>query len=166
MTMHRISAQIPSQVEEKTEYGHKKRCVYLNFGRKRIKLFGNSGISVQDCDKIINEKQLTLPGGYQLPLGVTVETYRPYRPVKSILSEALAFEILQNAADRQVKLGMVAGQILQTEQQTQAYNGVYLLTQTTWCREMIARSEPAKILTYEEEDNGTDNQRGTDGADD
>ena len=159
-TMHKIDAVMPQQVRYKQETGKTSHAVYLTLGRKRIKLFGSSGISETNCDKIVSEKTLTLPGGYALPLTLTVETYTAYEAKDGALPQQQAWQILQDGTRRQLEASMVAGQCSDSSEQQDTSDGLYRLETTAWCREMIARAEPAPIFTNEEETNGANHQRG------
>ena len=46
--------------------GETVRCLWLEVGKCRIKIFGNSGILEASCDKMWERQPLTLPGGYEL----------------------------------------------------------------------------------------------------
>lgn len=154
-TQHKITAKLPAAVAKKQPGGRAKRCIWLNLGRKRIKIFGRSGISAACCDKIESEKMLTLPGGYTLPIGITVQTFRPYTPEQATLAEEDAWPLLRDAARRQLQASMIAGQLESAREEKEAAGGVYTLRTTAWCREMIARSEPAALYTEEASTYGT-----------
>ena len=160
LTIHKSSAVFPATVQEKHPTGKTEQCIYLNFGRKRIKIFGSSGISVSDCDKIVSEKRLTLPGGYTFPLGITVETYVYYREQEVSLPADMVQELLVQAAQRRISGDMIAGQILSMQHELE--RDAMVLHTTAWCQEMIARAEEANIFTAREDNNGTDHQRRTD----
>ena len=154
-TQHKITAKLPAAVTKKQPGGRAKRCVWLNLGRKRIKIFGRSGISAACCEKSNPEKMLTLPGGYTLPIGITVQTFRPYTPEQATLAEEDAWPLLRDAARRQLQASMIAGQLESAREEKEAAGGVYTLRATAWCREMIARSEPAALYTEEASTYGT-----------
>ena len=156
LTQHEISTVVPAEVQSKQQTGDTARCIYLNFGRKRIKIFGSSGISVSNCDKIVCEKMLTLPGGYTLPLGFTVQTYRYYDAVIAHLPAQEAQAQLETATRRRVLAQMVAGQIQNTRQELTQQPQRYILDTTAWCREMIARPEDASLWNTREDNHGTD----------
>ena len=139
-------------------------CVWLSAGRKRIKIFGNSGIFMGDCVKMIRREALSLPGGVDIPLALWIETYYHTTPKETVLEEQAAKELFADYTARWVDRELVAGQVLTTKSEPQTQDGVYALTQTLHCREMIARSVEIPILELEQ--HGTNDQRGTDGASD
>ena len=155
LTKHEFTAVTPTRIAEKRFTGEEACCVYINIGRKRIKIFGNSGISVSGCDKIVNEKIWTLPGGYPLPFRVTKEVYQCYEAVPAEQTENTAVRILSDGTHRALNAAMIAGQIQSQEQQLARQDGWYSLTASFWCREMIARAEPVYVQTRKEDENGT-----------
>ena len=54
-----------------------------------------------------------------------------------------------------VSVSMIAGQLESAREEKEAAGGVYTLRTTAWCREMIARSEPAALYTEDASTYGT-----------
>ena len=135
-------------------------CLWLRIGRKRIKIFGNSGIMMDGCVKMINRGTMRLPGDIEIPLGVCIETFRhaSVRPVPLADGEAAA--MLEKCADRLLDDVSVAGSVTSAETALVTEAGAYCLTKTAHCREMIARSAEIPILELEQY--GQTDQRGTD----
>ena len=135
-------------------------CLWLRVGRKRIKIFGNSGIMMDGCVKMINRGTMRLPGDIEIPLGVCIETFRhaSVRPVP--LSDGEAAAMLEKCADRLLDDVSVAGSVTSAETALVTEAGAYCLTKTAHCREMIARSAEIPILELEQY--GQTDQRGTD----
>lgn len=79
-------------------------------GKKRINFYKGSGISGGTCAKIYEERYLTLPGGFVLPIGIACEQYMEYdmSPEVSTCSEST---LLQYAGSYLRSL-MQAGEIL------------------------------------------------------
>lgn len=157
MTQRKITVRIPVTCLKKVYTGETHRTVYLTVGRKRIKISGNSGISTPNCDKMVEEKPLALPGGYQFPLKLTVETCRMYELEPRALEKAEAEDLLLQYAQRTMTGEMVAGTILQQDHKLRKNGETYEMTVVAGCREMIAVSEPAEFLTTNEDANGADN---------
>lgn len=137
-------------------------CVYVSIGRKRIKIFGSSGIIVDSCVKMIDRGTMRLPGSWELPIRLSVERYYRTAPSEVPLSQAAACDMLIPSADRQNAETMIAGQVLDADTELRTEGGAYCLTKTMHCREMIARSAEIPILELEQ--HGTNDQRGTDGT--
>ena len=121
---------------------------------------------MDDCDKMVERKPLTLPGGLELPVTLVVETYVPYERHPAKLSQLDAQLLLEQTAEDVVKEDMVAGEILGEDSTLTLRGGVYTLHWEMECHEMIAKSVE---LDYSEEDfahDGTNRERGANGAGD
>ena len=107
---------------------------------------------------------MCLPGDVEIPLSLWIETYYRTAPGETALEEQAAKELFADYTARWVAQELVAGQVLTTKSEPKTQGGVFALTQTLHCREMIARSVEIPILELEQ--HGTNDQRGTDGASD
>lgn len=76
-TWYDLSVLVPLAVEAQTVMEDETACIALDFGKRRIKLYTKGSMMEAGCDKIIQYKPLTLPGGFLLP--VTVVTERTVR---------------------------------------------------------------------------------------
>ena len=111
----------------------------LIFGKKRINLWKGSGISTATCGRMYEEYSITLPGGYQLPVRLTVETLTDsVASVESISEEAVQGQFMAYAR-ASVLSQMVAGSVLREEQQILQQNGRLELEGRFLCQEMIGR---------------------------
>lgn len=163
-TRRQFTVLTPQNRTQRTPESVAGYCVYVSCGRKRIKIFGNSGISMGDCVKMIRREAMCLPGEVDIPLSLWIETYYRTTPKETALEEQAANELFADYTARWVDRELVAGQVLTTKSEPQTQDGVYALTQTLHCREMIARSVEIPILELRQ--HGTNDQRGTDGASD
>lgn len=82
----------------------------LLLGKNRINFYNDSGILDTTCVKMYSEYYLTLPGGFQLPLGIAVETVIPYTASESAVN---AEAVLEDCAREYLLSHMTAGQILE-----------------------------------------------------
>ena len=158
-------AATPEIYGEKVQSGEPETCIWLEFGKHRIKIFGNSGILTADCDKMSNRKNLSLPGGLQLPVAVLTETYVPYTLRDAFLEEQAAEDRLMDYVERTTLADMQAGEIRGRSGSLELGNGVYRLKSVLECHEMIAETVEAKWNEEDFNDDGTHGQRGTVGAD-
>ena len=142
-----------------------KHCVWLIFGDKRIKIFGNSGISHSSCDKMITKLDLALPDGLCLPLSIQIETFSLYREQVRILNALSAEKMLETYIISETTGDMQAGEILQSQSHFRQINGLYTLNETLECHEMIAETIPAKWKNEELLHDGTYGQCRENGAD-
>ena len=120
--------------------GETVRCLWLEVGKRRIKIFGNSGILEASCDKMWERQPLTLPGGYELPVALIWETYTPYTLRAASSTESAAQLLLADYAESMTRADMVAGEILERDLDLTVRRGIYRLDWDFRCREMIARS--------------------------
>lgn len=175
--LQRAQAEIYARTWRKTETitpmicytkqytGEKQTVVWLEIGDQRIKIFGNSGISVGSCDKMVKRKDLVLPGGLKLPVTWVEESYISYIPVEMQLSETILSDMLQENVRQHTIQNMVAGQILNESWQSVCDDTCLRLTGILECHEMIAASVEAR---WEQGGIGNDRenyQRGENGAD-
>ena len=135
---------IPTVFTKKTEYLREKQVMWLLIGQRRIKIFGNSGISGGSCDKMKETKKLSLPGGLELPVSLEIETLRWYEPITEKMPEATAKELLSTWVERRAVTHMRAGQVLQKNYALEESDGCYLLRSTLECHEMIAQVVPGQ----------------------
>lgn len=81
-TWYEIRASRSLTVCSKQYTGREKHRFALTFGAKRVNFYGNSRIYGGNCDKIIEEYPLSVPGVFTLPLTVVKETYAQYTPTE------------------------------------------------------------------------------------
>ncbi len=133
--------------------------IFLQIGKKEIKLWKDSGISGVICDKMYARKFLTLPGGFQLPFGLLVEkqVYYTARPC------AIRMEDVDGYMKRSNRLfltaGMVSGQVLSASESVLDGENFLYLTGHYLCREMVARIHHEEIGTYYEQNSGKNRKR-------
>jgi len=155
-TVHTIRAVSPliRQWRRKEVDADKKYSII--FGKKLINLYNGSGISGTSCVKIYEKKYITLPGGFQLPLGMAIETQIYYVTETERLPEAQA-ELLAIGQTRNYLCdNMVAGQILSERLTTELDGDALLLTGRYNCREMIGQIYFEEIIHGNEQGDRTD----------
>lgn len=143
-TWRKIPACLPSSYIRKTVNNEKDYCVWLILGGRRIKIFGNSGISYSSCDKMINTKELALPGGFSLPVSMEIETFSFYEVAEHKMERDTAESLLAQYAATFATEQMRAGEILREKYALQEQDGIYWLEATLECHEMIAEVVEAK----------------------
>lgn len=124
--------------------GREKRCISFSFGKNTINFFKTSGISYDNYDKMTCNNKLTLPGGYELPISLTVSVFREYIPQKEPLDGRLSEQLLLRSLRTHVTECMHSGQILREELTLSRKQGCYSLTGLMECREEIGRSVEIK----------------------
>ena len=124
----------------------------LIIGKNRINFFKGSGISDTTCDKMYTQYDLTLPGGYRLPIAIAVEEYRRYDHASVTTQEAEAREILEHQTSAYLSQIMVAGEIQRRWESIHPVDGGYCLTGKYACYEMIGISRLEENLSNYEDD--------------
>lgn len=148
-TWYNKSIIMPEICLSKEQNGRSSRCVWIEIGKRRIKILGNSRIYDADCDKMISRKNMTLPGGYVLPVSLLVERYCSYETETLATANAAAQEYLWNYAKRSVSSALCAGEILNCTGSVVCTDGSYRLKAVFTCHEMIAQTVKGK---WNEED--------------
>lgn len=144
LTRHRLRVVCPDDVQQKRSLGKKRHHAALVVGEKRINIFGNSRISDRNCDKIIKEYPITLPGKNVLPITIEITELTDYDTERTKYESALPR--LTETAEIYLKNSMIAGKILHYRQVLSQKNGVFVLDYTAQCEEMIARTVDAELF--------------------
>ncbi|MBR6119390.1 MAG: sporulation protein YqfD [Oscillospiraceae bacterium] len=151
----------PDTALEKVYTGRSARCKTLIFQRNRRKLSGNSSIFGTMCDRMIETRTWTLPGGWQLPIQLETETLLEYELRPAALAQPEAEAILTGEARRLTEAAMTAGQIESQSSAIQKKTDSYLCRVSMNCVEMIARTLPVELFG-EDDSHGKTHQRGAD----
>lgn len=152
LTWRQQTAVMPQTALEKQYTGRETTRYTLVLGRKRINLSGNSGIPQGKCDKIVERKVLSLPGGYEFPVVLEIETLREYETTAVSCGREAAESVLLDYTRQALEDDMIAGTILTTQHSIRAENGRWVLRADNTCEEMIARMVPAPIFESETKD--------------
>ncbi len=142
-TWRRQKAVTPVEWDFKAASGGSQRRYALLLGRKRINFFQNSGIWRPECDKMTVYHPLTLPGGLVFPLTLVVETATERTLETKALGRTAASRLLKDGTAAAARADMVAGEIVRDNLKLRRGAGVYELTGSYECHEMVARSAPA-----------------------
>ena len=148
-TLAQKTARCPDTVLQKTPNGKNSRSVSLLVGEKRWNIFANGGNSDGRCDKITKTHMLTLPLGLTLPVGLEIVEQRGYDLTPAPLEKDAAEKLLEQQVTGSVQQDMLAGKILQKDTELTRQGGIYELTASVRCEEMIARQVRASILKEE-----------------
>ena len=142
-TNRKITVISPTKIIKLTPTTGVKRKISLILGKKRIKLWKDSGIWDTTCGRMYMEYYVTLPGGFSLPLALAVDTYAPRQPEPG--ETAISHPTLEAMAQQYLHREMIAGQILKKEETMVSEDGVQHFTGSYLCREMIGRVQPEQI---------------------
>ena len=120
----------------------------LLIGKKLINFFKGSGISGSTCVKMYSKYVLTLPGGFELPLGLVREIFIERELSEEILDEHEVRKLLSDFATDYLRNQMIAGRILCTDEQFVYSDDLYHLSGNYACTEMIGRVQQEQIGAY------------------
>lgn len=144
-TKHDIALLTPLSSKSKKELKHNNKKTSLIIGKLRIKLYNDTGISSSSCDKIYEEYNLTLPGGYKLPVRLAVETENAYTMVENSHISDMYLPNIAKIAERFVINTMISGKILNRSESSQYADECIIFTGRYDCIEMIARNHTEEI---------------------
>lgn len=138
-TLHTVRAVTPSNQQIREKDFRKKRALTILFGKKRINLWKDSGISDSTCGRISMEYDLTLPGGFSLPISLVCDTYLCGVTEVSSIDRLEAQNQLLHFSQDYLSSQMIAGTVSYTDEVMEARPGAYWLTRQFLCVEMIGR---------------------------
>ena len=145
-TRRETDAVSPSEVLQKTLTERRITEVSIIFGQNRRKIYQDSRNLQGECDKITLNYPFTLPGGFTLPITLQVVKTSDveYRPVRA--DELSCAALLEQAILDAAQGDMIAGTVLRKQLLFTQQDGLYRLTGTLECEEMIARMVEARIF--------------------
>ena len=144
-TVRPLDICMMANYEEKAENGQSKRVYSLLIGKKRIKLWKDSGICDTTCGRIYEENYITLPGGFQLPAGWAVDTWIYGTTRSGIYPEEVGTAMLESAGNGYIRQQMVAGRIDARKSLTVSDGNIYRLAGEYVCTEMIGKLQAEQI---------------------
>ncbi len=145
-TLRDLEIVTPLNIVQRGEQSDCEIKYSLLIGKNQIKFLKDSGISDASCVKMYEEHYLTLPGGFQLPIGIVRETCIYYDTQEVQITEADSFAWLQAAAENYLQSQMIAGQILSQNVEVLLKDGVGCLSGQYACLEMIGQVKNEEIL--------------------
>ena len=140
-TNRELNVVAPVNCMKRTVRTDSTRGISLLLGKKRIFFWKGSGISDAGCGRMYKQYDLTLPGGFRLPVALCVDTYKHF-DLENYASEASSLEAF---APRYLKSQMVAGQIQSGTQAVVRSGDVLLLRGSYVCTESIGKVKPEQI---------------------
>ena len=142
-TSRTLSVVTPSECLQITPSGPDNRKISLTIGKKRINLWKDSGILEGSCGRMVASYDLTLPGGFRLPVTLWVETYT--RRTLSAAGATEAEKILSDFAKPYLRSQLVSGEILTCRETVTNEDALARLTGCYVCTERIDRLQPEQI---------------------
>lgn len=114
-------------------------------GKKLINFFKSSRISDMTCVKMYKEYYLTLPGGFQLPAALIVETAISYPFSEKREAELEDFAWVEDDVNRYVRSQMLAGEITNAAVTQELRDNIYYQHGNYACYEMISQARIEEI---------------------
>ena len=111
----------------------------LIIGKKRINLYKGSGIPYPTCGKIYEEKYLTLPGNFRLPIVLVKETWITYKQANVQLDKENVCQHLSDFSAGYLCEQMIAGRILVSNETASVLGDIFQLDGEYACLEMIGQ---------------------------
>ena len=140
-TSRELTVAAPTKCEKRSSLTKKYQRISLLLGKKRIFFWKGSGISDAGCGRMYKQYNLTLPGGFRLPIALCVDTYQSYD-----LAEAEAgINSLPSFARNYLTSQMVSGQILSSTEEIQRSGGKLLYKGRYVCTESIGKVKQEQI---------------------
>ncbi|MBE6917570.1 MAG: hypothetical protein E7470_06720 [Ruminococcaceae bacterium] len=145
-TIHKIDALMPMDYKLRGVQMEKTQKISVIFGKNRINFFSGSGILDSSCVKMYEEKYLTLPGGFHLPIKIVTEAWITYREPADVVSSRDDTQLLSKLSRRYIEQQMIAGSVLSQRENTEVLDGMIRLTGEYGCIEMIGREQNEEII--------------------
>ena len=152
-TNQTIHAVTPSVCQDIRQTGEGISRCSLIIGKKRINLWKGSGISDTICGRMYEEYCITLPGGFQLPVSVGVETLFPRNISSRKIGKETADNLLRPFAAEYIRSHMIAGTIVQESGTVHGGKDIWQLEASYVCDEMIGRIVAERNGETNEQDN-------------
>ncbi len=145
-TLRNLSMVVPLDYTDKTENKDSEQSFSIIFGKIRIKLWGNSRISPQECVKIYKEYTLRLPGGFMLPVSLAIEHWTGYNE-NEIQTVSQDFPLdLSSFAQTYLKQQMLSGTVISKVENWDVINEILVFNGQYSCHEMIGRMQKEEII--------------------
>lgn len=147
-TMRQLTVKTPLDFSQKGEIYQVSQKYSLILGKKRINLFKDSGISPTGCDKMYLQYYCVLPGGFQLPIAVSVERWY-YRNTDTVtVGSEVSHDRAENFALDYLAGQMLSGRILGKLESIEISDTACTLTGRYICLEMIGRERSEEIIKH------------------
>lgn len=142
-TSHVLTVVTPEECLQTEQSGSVKRKISLTLGKKRINLWKDSGNFGVSCGRMVESYELTLPGGFQLPITLWIEVYTPGTWTASEVMEPE--KILSDFAKPYLASRLLSGEILTSRETVTVEDGRVSLTGYYVCTERIDRLQTEQI---------------------
>ncbi len=150
-TWRTVSAAIPIHATVKEYTDEAKTRWSVGIFDRRINFYRNGSISGKNYDKISKTHTAVLPGGQVLPISLTGETLRFWKPAQVQVDTVAAQELLEHQlSDRLEQLVGQDGTVVTVDWSARIADGVLTVTGVAECEEQIARPTPTRNISGEQ----------------
>ena len=144
-TSRTLSLVLPKNTVLRGQANEEIKKYGLLLGKNRINFCQDSRILDSSCVKMYEEKYLTLPGGFVLPVAIVTETWVYCHETAPTASDDTQ-SALSSFALRYLQTQMVAGAVLTRQEEFTNEDGVACLKGVYACYEMIGREHNEEII--------------------
>ena len=136
-TKREFKAIFPQTWDGREEILGSEKKFSLIIGKKQINFYKGSGISGTSCAKIYEQKYMTLPGGFRLPVSLLIQEWIYYDPATVDSEDCRSY--LTSFAEEYIAGQMIAGKIEQAQTLFTQINGCTRLDGVYNCLESIGQ---------------------------
>jgi len=147
-TYHQKRSITPTDLMERADLYDAETRYSIRFGKKLIKLYKDSGISDISCVKIYTEKNLSLPGGYVLPVSIIKEEIRNTAVSPALSKQEENYTWLYDQTEIYLLEHLAAGKILSNIHSFQTADNAVYMTGKYICLESIGISRSEETDNY------------------
>lgn len=145
MTNRDLQAIAPCSTVQRADVLQSFTRFKILIGKKEIKLYKDSGNPPAGCGKIYRSYELTLPGGFRLPLTFITEQIDIYS-VQAVNPDHEHNTVsLRELGDKYIENEMVAGKIMNSDVSIEVTHNASYLCGTYACIEMIGKVQKEEI---------------------
>lgn len=148
LTKHDLTVVSPTNYRQKGSIAKIDKRIGIKIGKNKINLLKDSGILECSCDKMYTEYYLSLPGGFRLPVAITVLTVITYDDFVGTSVLEVDAQDMDEYASSYLKAHMIGGTILSGSVQNGTSNGVFYLHGEYACKEIIGQLQKEENIGY------------------
>ena len=145
--LREFSIEVPFEITEKVYTGRKYSEIYINFFKKYIKVFANTGKMPPTCDIIYKNGELGLPSFADIPVGYLKTEYLEYVERAVTLSEEEAMERAFALLDGELGAFSEKAELLTKNIEFEISESAYILRCSVVCIENIAMTREIDAKT-------------------
>lgn len=146
-TSHNLTFVMPQTKAMRGAVNEKKQKYSIIIGKKRINFYKGSGILDTGCVKMYEERSVTLPGGFLLPVTFVKESWYSFEEAANTATVEDDTQDLMVIADAYLRSQMIAGSILSKQETCSQSQDTLCLVGKYGCLEMIGRERSEEIVT-------------------